>query len=87
MKPPICSICYNEFSDELEEKKGGLIYFKKRKSDQKWEDEMRKEGFTGHPPYAAWFCKDHYEEAIKLKELPIDEAMAKLKEIFPEEKH
>ena len=80
MKPPICAVCYKEFLDSDE---GGLIYFKKRKSDKKWESAMRKEGLVGHPPYAEWFCVDHYNAAKKLKDLPINEAMAKLREKFP----
>ena len=44
---------------------------------------MRKEGLVGHPPYAEWFCSDHYNAAKELKELPINEAMAKLREQFP----
>ena len=80
MKPPICIICYREFFEELDEDKGGLVYFKKRKSDEKWEDEMRKEGFVGHPPYAEWFCSNHYESAKELKNLTINEALEILRE-------
>ncbi len=75
MKPPICIICYREFFDEQDEQKGGLVYFKKRKSDQKWENEMRKEGFVGHPPFAEWFCSDHYESAKELDHFTITEAL------------
>jgi hypothetical protein len=80
MKPPICIICYKEFFDELDEEKGGLVYFEKRKSDERWEDEMRKEGFVGHPPFAEWFCTEHYETAKVLKDLTIDEALKILRE-------
>ena len=82
MKPPICIICYSEFFDELDEEISGLIYFEKRASDKKWEDVMRKEGFIGHPPYAEWFCSEHYESAKELTHLTIDEALKILKEKF-----
>ncbi|MHA1397336.1 MAG: hypothetical protein ACTSSG_12190 [Candidatus Heimdallarchaeaceae archaeon] len=84
MKPPVCAICYKEFVDEYAENKGGIVYFKKRKSDQKWEDEMRKEGMVGHPPNAEWFCSAHYEQAKALKDLTIDKAMEELRKIFPQ---
>ncbi len=72
MKPPICCICEKrlDYPDE-----GGLIYFKKRSSDKKWEKRMGKKGMVGHPPYAEWFCKEHYEKANELKDLAIDEAL------------
>lgn len=72
MKPPICRICDKRLADKND---GGLIYFKKRPSDIKWERKMEEIGGVGHPPYAEWFCKKHYEKAIKLKNLPIDEAL------------
>jgi hypothetical protein len=39
MKPPICCICDKRL-DYLDE--GGLIYFKKRSSDKKWDKRMEK---------------------------------------------
>ncbi len=77
MKPPICCICEKslEYPDE-----GGLIYFKKRPSDKKWDKVMEENGMVGHPPYAEWFCRDHYVKAKELKDLTIDRAM-KLLEI------
>ena len=41
MKPPICCICYKRLNN-LD--KGGLIYFKKRRSDKKWDKKMEKDG-------------------------------------------
>ncbi|MHA1477864.1 MAG: hypothetical protein ACTSPU_06665 [Promethearchaeota archaeon] len=72
MKPPICCICDKrlDYPDE-----GGLIYFKKRPSDQKRDKRMEEKGMVGHPPYAEWFCGDHYKKANELKELPIDKAL------------
>jgi len=76
MKPPVCCICDKSLDYPSE---GGLIYFKKRSSDKKWEKRMKKKGMVGHPPYAEWFCKEHYEKANELKDLAIDEAMKQLK--------
>jgi hypothetical protein len=58
---------------------GGLIYFKKRSSDIKWDETMEKQGMVGHPTYAEWFCSEHYHKAYKLKDLTIDKAMKILK--------
>ncbi len=71
MRPPICGICDKEFTVKDE---GGLIYFKKRLSDKEWEERMEEIGGVGHPPYAEWFCKEHYDRAYQLKHLPIDKA-------------
>ena len=71
MKPPVCCIC----DKRLDPNEGGLIYFKKRLSDQKWDKEMEKDGMVGHPPYAEWFCGDHYQKASGLKDIPIDKAL------------
>ncbi len=54
---------------------GGLIYFKKRPIDKEWDKKMEEKGMVGHPPYAEWFCKKHYEKAYELKYLPINEAI------------
>jgi len=72
MKPPICYICDKELVD-LDE--GGLIYFRKRLSDIEWEKKMKEIGGVGHPPYAEWFCKKHYEKANGLSHLTIDIAL------------
>jgi hypothetical protein len=79
MRPPICAICSKDFFD-LE--KGGLVYFKKRPSDIEWDIKMEKTGMIGHPPYAEWFCEEHYSSAKELEHLPIDEAMKSLKKTF-----
>ena len=71
MRPPICCICHKR----LDKDEGGLIYFKKRLSDKKWDKRMEESGMVGHPPYAEWFCGDHYAKAKELKELIIDEAL------------
>jgi len=82
MKPPICIICYKEFRDSDE---GGLVYFEKSKSDERWIKAMKVEGLTGHPPYADWFCDKHYAAAKELSHLTIPEAIEILKEKFTEE--
>ena len=75
MKPPVCCIC----DKELDPDEGGLIYFKKRPSDKKWDKKMEEEGMVGHPPYAEWFCGDHYKKASKLKNLRIEKALYMIK--------
>ncbi|MHA1752266.1 MAG: hypothetical protein ACTSXT_14560, partial [Candidatus Helarchaeota archaeon] len=65
MRPPICAIC----DKKLDKNDGGLIYFKKRPSDIEWDKKMEEKGMVGHPPYAEWFCKKHYQIAKKLQNL------------------
>ncbi|HUU89343.1 MAG TPA: hypothetical protein VMX17_16535 [Candidatus Glassbacteria bacterium] len=77
MRPPECAICGKEFEPG---EKGGVIYFKKRFSDQVWERKMKRINGVGHPPYAEWFCENHYERADELRNLSIDKAMAILRE-------
>ncbi len=79
MRPPICIICDKDFRDSDE---GGVIYFKKRKSDKKWTEMMEKKGMVGHPPYAEWFCGEHFESAKALEHLHIDEALKILSKKF-----
>ncbi|TXT60152.1 MAG: hypothetical protein BAJALOKI2v1_130034 [Promethearchaeota archaeon] len=78
MRPPICYICNKRFTPN----EGGLIYFKRRESDVKWDKKAEDPGFVGHPPYAEWFCEDHYNEAYKRKHLTIDKAKKELRDIF-----
>lgn len=77
MRPPECAICGKEFEPG---EKGGIIYFKKRFSDRVWERKMKRIDGVGHPPYAEWFCSEHYPQAEELKDQTIDKAMAKLRE-------
>ena len=72
MRPPICRICDKKLEDVDD---GGLIYFKKRPFDIEWEKKMERIGGVGHPPYAEWFCKKHYDIAKNVKHLPIDKAL------------
>jgi hypothetical protein len=74
MRPPVCGICNKDFRDN-DEDEGGLIYFKKRQSDLEWEKNMEEEHGVGHPPYAEWFCRKHYQKAKELENSTIDEAM------------
>jgi hypothetical protein len=76
MRPPICVICDKKMKDIDD---GGLIYFKMRLSDIEWNKIMKEKGMVGHPPYAEWFCSEHYDKAYELKDLTIDEAMKRLK--------
>ncbi len=72
MRPPICRICDRKL-EEIND--GGLIYFKKQQSDLEWERRMEKIGGVGHPPYADWFCKIHYEKANNLRDLTLRDAL------------
>ncbi len=72
MRPPICRICDKRLATMDD---GGLIYFKKRQTDNEWNKRMEEIGGVGHPPYAEWFCKKHYSKANELKYLPIDQAL------------
>ena len=76
MKPPICCICHSRIKDM---DKAGLIYFKETESDKKWKKRMEEKGMVGHPPYAEWFCENHYQEAYELKGMNITEAFKILK--------
>ncbi|NHJ86278.1 MAG: hypothetical protein FK734_12515 [Asgard group archaeon] len=84
MRPPECGICYRDV--DLNDKGGGLIYFKKRFSDRVWQRKMERIGGVGHPPYAEWFCSEHYERAEDLKDLTIDKAMEILRKEEEEKK-
>jgi len=75
MKPPVCAVC----DKELDLNDGGLIYFKKRPSDWRWHKKIKKSGFTGHPPYAEWFCSLHYKQAKQIMHYTIDKALTILK--------
>ena len=36
---------------------------------------MEEKNMEGHPPYAEWFCGEHYPKDNKLKHLNINEAL------------
>lgn len=76
MRPPICYICDKRIEDL---NKGGLIYFMKQPSDMEWDEKMKNTGMVGHPPYAEWFCEDHFAAAKKLQNLTRTQAMDILK--------
>ena len=76
MKPPICCVCDKNLDHPNE---GELIYFKKRKSDIDWDKRMEKIQGVGHPPYAEWFCKEHYEKAKDMTDNTIDVVIKYLK--------
>jgi hypothetical protein len=76
MRPPICDICDKDLTAD----EGGLVYFKRRPSDIEWEKRMKEGKMVGHPPYAAWFCGEHHEQARELSHLPINEAMRIIKQ-------
>jgi hypothetical protein len=80
MEPPICALCGKDFRHS--ENEGGLVYFSMTEKDKAWHDRQREKGFIGHPPEAAWFCGEHYEEAKKLSHLTRPGAMKRLREMF-----
>lgn len=80
MMPPCCRICKGDFDPG---DGAGLVYFQKTESDHAWDRRMQEEGMVGHPPYAAWYCKTHFEAAEELSHLPRTEASAQLREWFP----
>jgi hypothetical protein len=94
MKPPICAICKKRFdpsgkecglsakSCELSAKSCGLVYFSMRPSDVEWDKHMEETGKKGHPPYAAWFCSDHFKMAHECENLTIDKAMPRIRAYY-----
>ena len=76
MKPPICVICRKNIKN-MEE--GGLIRFAKTDKDRAWDKRVQKEKIIGHPPYAEWFCEDHYPIARKYRDEPKSVALPKIR--------
>ncbi len=79
MRPPICAVCRKE---SMEPDEMGLVSFAKSKSDKKWERKSRKKGFVGHPPWKEWFCSEHIQEARKLSNLTVGNALDELNKKF-----
>ena len=75
MKPPICCICDKDLLSD----KGGLVHSKKSPEDLQWDKKMEQDDFVGHPPYAAWFCENHYDVAVKYKHKTYKEAVTQIK--------
>jgi len=76
MKPPECCICGKDLRMVDE---GELVYFEKTTSDIEWDKMMEEKDWTGHPPYAEWFCGEHYPKAKELQNLEIAMALEILK--------
>lgn len=72
MRPPICDICLASCGMD------GLVYFRKEASDEEWDRLSQTGGFTGHPPYAGWFCPEHLAAAKSLEHLTYSEALKKI---------
>jgi len=77
MMPPTCCLC--DLSDQ-KDNEFNLVYFASTPEVKQWQYEMDTSGLTGHPPNAAWFCQFHFPAAKRLSSLPIDQAMAELKQ-------
>ena len=76
MKPPICEICDKDIP---ETENAGLVYFQKTTSDKEWDKKCEEDGFVGHPPYAEWFCEEHFLIAKKYSALPKRVALVSIK--------
>lgn len=76
MKPPICEICEKNLTNQ---EHVGLVYFQKTDADKEWDRRCEEEGFVGHPPYAEWFCEEHYLIAKKFSSLPKRVAIVSIK--------
>lgn len=74
MKPPICHICHKRFQNE-----GGLIYFAHDVATQRFLELSKQPGFVGHPPNAAWFCAEHFQQALQFKHLTLTQAVQLMK--------
>lgn len=74
MRPPICGVC----DKDLEGDEGGLIFFAKSPSDLEWDRRAEDPHFVGHPPYAEWFCGEHYAKAKAFCHLTLSDAMKKV---------
>lgn len=70
VKPPICQVCHVRFRPD----EGGLVEFAMRPSDRAWQARRVK----GHPPWKAWYCRDHLEAARARSHLTIDAATSQL---------
>ncbi len=79
MMPPCCDICGEDFDPG---KNADIIYFKLTEEDEEWSRKMNESSMVGHPPYAKWFCEEHYPEAKKLENKTTAEAMKILREKF-----
>ncbi len=75
MKPPICCICLKPLDPA---KPGNLVAFAKSESDHEY-DRKAQTGFTGHPPYADWFCHRHIAAAQKRTHLSLTQAIEQIK--------
>ena len=68
MKPPICSICHEDFIEG-----GGLIYYKEDEEDKVFNERLNRKGMVGHPSNAFWFCKKHYSKSYRVKRIELQE--------------
>ncbi len=72
MKPPICALCGKRVVENDTDDEAGLVAFA--------DYEVLSEGVVGHPKGLAWFCDEHYGAAEALRALPLDAALARLRE-------
>jgi len=69
MRPPICAICSRDSRDHPELKFDWV----------RFSDFEAIEG-PGHPEGLEWFCADHLEQARRMKDFPMKEAIQKIRE-------
>lgn len=72
MKPPVCELCHNDFSSEMQHagSGGAMVQF----ADYRPLDE----GCAGHPHGYEWFCDGHLANAQALASLSYSDAMTVL---------
>ncbi|BAQ76670.1 MULTISPECIES: hypothetical protein [unclassified Pseudomonas] len=72
MKPPVCELCHNDFSSEMQHagSGGAMVQF----ADYR----PLGEGCAGHPHGYEWFCDEHLANAQALASLSYSDAMTVL---------
>jgi len=76
MKPPVCCVCQRSFDPP---RRGDLVRFARTEADKQWDEDAKSKGFTGHPPYAEWFCDRHLAAARNLQYLTLEKALPALR--------
>lgn len=77
MRPPRCVICSKVSRSNSDGFK--LVRFKLTEEQEVFNLEMKESNKVGHPRGTDWFCADHYNRAIELKNRPNIEAIKIMK--------
>lgn len=75
MRPPICAVCDEEFESDG----GALVTFRRSAEDEAWYERFDEEELVGHPPNVDWFCHAHANDARRLSDLTLSEAMERIR--------